>query len=107
MASGKEKNDPYYRDNQSRPHREWLKNQPEYWSQYREANPIYVERNREQQHRRNRQRQASSIAKMDSWLVELAVVARDSADLADHPKILSWLDENPLMLRQAQHERIF
>ena len=25
----------------------------------------------------------------------------------DHPKILSWLDENPLMLRQAQHERIF
>ena len=28
-------------------------------------------------------------------------------DMLDEPKILSWLDENPLMLRQAQHERIF
>ena len=25
----------------------------------------------------------------------------------NEPKILSWLAENPLMLRQAQHERIF
>jgi hypothetical protein len=106
-------NDPDYRDNQSRAHKEWLKNHPKYWSQYRETNPSYAERNREQQHRRNRQRQASSIAKMDvstqvvplpsgryqltpisaegiakmdSWLVELVVVTRDSADLADDCK---------------------
>ncbi len=29
---------------------------------------------------------ADGIAKMDAWLVELAVVARDSADLADDCK---------------------
>lgn len=61
----RQKNDPDYRDNQSRAHKEWLKNHPEYWRQYREANPSYAERNREQQRQRNRQRQASSIAKMD------------------------------------------
>ena len=106
-------NDPDYRDNQSRAHKEWLKRHPEYWQQYRKANPTYAERNREQQLRRNLKRQesliakmdvskqviplpsgryqltpisAEGIAKMDAWLVELAVVARDSADLADDCK---------------------
>ena len=45
-------------------------------------------------------------------VVSLAILADDDEGWKHYsfgyePKILSWLDENPLMLRQAQHERIF
>jgi hypothetical protein len=58
--------DPAYRDNQARAQKAWLARHPDYWSQYRESHPEYVERNREHQSARNALRKADDvIAKMD------------------------------------------
>lgn len=61
----KRRTDPDYRDNQSRSHKDWAKDNPAYWRKYRDDHPIYTERNRKQQQTRNQKRQEASIAKMD------------------------------------------
>ena len=55
---------------------------PDYWRRYRRAHPGYTERNREQQHQRNRKRgQADTgpsppgIAKMDAYEAQTAVAS--------------------------------
>ena len=57
--------DPDYQNNQSRAQQAWCQRNPDYWREYREANPQYVERNRALQQGRNAKASAPSIAKMD------------------------------------------
>lgn len=96
--------DADYRENQARAQRVWASDHAEYWRLYRIRHPAYSDRNREQQRRRNVRRRiakmdawrnltavpsglyalapASSglIAKMDSWIVRITVLARPGAD---------------------------
>ena len=58
--------DADYRDNQIRAQQAWSQRNPDYWRQYREANPDYVDRNRAQQRRRDGDSVAGSIAKIDA-----------------------------------------
>ena len=62
----KMQSDPDYRDNQARAQQAWGERNPEYWRQYRETHPEYVERNRAQQRQRNVDRTEVGIAKMDA-----------------------------------------
>ncbi|WP_223511352.1 hypothetical protein [Pseudomonas sp. GL-B-19] len=57
--------DPDYRDNQSRNQRAWLDRHPEYWRNYREANPEYVDRNKSRQRSKHDLQQEVDLAKMD------------------------------------------
>lgn len=58
--------DPDYQDNQSRAQQAWSQRNPNYWREYREVHPQYVERNRALQHERNAKTVVGSIAKMDA-----------------------------------------
>ena len=76
------KEDPDYRANQAVAQRRWREKNPDYWRRYRRAHPGYTERNREQQHQRNRKRgQAATgpsppgIAKMDAYEAQTAVAS--------------------------------
>ena len=98
----KRSTDADYRDNQARAQEAWASRNTEYWRRYRQEHPEYAQRNREMQQKRNlKQRvknvakmdasptppppapgvyrltmaQGDGVAKMDSWLVELAFVA--------------------------------
>lgn len=57
--------DPDYQDNQSRAQQAWSQRNPNYWREYREVHPQYVERNRALQHGRNVKAVGTPIAKMD------------------------------------------
>lgn len=59
------KNDPDYRDNQSRAQQAWMKRNPHYWRQYRQQHPEYLERNRIRQQVRNQAQKPSKVVKMD------------------------------------------
>ena len=98
----KRSTDADYRDNQARAQVAWSSRNADYWRRYRQEHPDYAQRNRELQRKRNsRQRarevakmvepsgppplpsgvyrltlaQGDDVAKMDSWLVELAFLA--------------------------------
>jgi hypothetical protein len=58
--------DPDYQGNQSSAQRAWMGRNPNYWREYREAHPEYVERNRSLQQGRNTKTRVGSIAKMDA-----------------------------------------
>ncbi len=58
--------DPDYQGNQSRAQQAWSQRNPNYWREYREVHPQYVERNRALQHERNAKTVVGSIAKMDA-----------------------------------------
>lgn len=53
------------RDNQSRNQRAWLDRHPEYWRNYREANPEYGKRNKSRQRSKHDLQQKVDLAKMD------------------------------------------
>ena len=57
--------DPDYRDNQRAAQQAWSQRNPDYWRDYRETQPDYVQRNRERQRSRNQGR-AGDLAKMDA-----------------------------------------
>ncbi|MFZ6673664.1 hypothetical protein [Undibacterium sp. Xuan67W] len=59
------KHDPDYQDNQARAQQAWSNRNSNYWREYREAHPEYVDRNRTQQRERNQRPQNAAIAKMD------------------------------------------
>lgn len=59
------KADPDYQDNQNRAQQAWIERNPDYWRQYRETHPDYLERNRQKQQQRNRRQKIPDIAKMD------------------------------------------
>lgn len=58
--------DPAYQDNQRRCQRQWRRQNPGYWSQYRSRHPAYVKRNRELQRLRDLHRRRCDLAKMDA-----------------------------------------
>lgn len=101
----KRQDDPDYRDNDSRAGKAWAAENPEYWKRYRDDNPIYAERNRNLQQKRNRKLRAPTIANEDvsrqpnspppgryrlvlisedgiangdAWIVEIAVLSSES-----------------------------
>lgn len=102
----KRKNDPDYKDNQSRAQELWNKKNPDYWSKYRRTHPEYTKRNQDLQKKRNNKKvslnddmsvlvQNSSIpsglyrlskfskneiAKMDLWIVEIKFISSTSFD---------------------------
>lgn len=57
--------DPDYQDNQARAQQAWSRRNPDYWREYRESHPKYVDRNRVLQHDRNTKAMVGPIAKMD------------------------------------------
>jgi hypothetical protein len=97
------KNDPDYRGNQAAAQKAWRIRNRNYWKEYRKKNQTYSERNRLRQRERNRQRRTiakmdelparsfispgryrlvplhGNIAKMDELIVEIGVLARQSA----------------------------
>lgn len=98
----KRRDDPDYRDNDSRSGKAWAAAHPDYWKRYRYGNPAYADRNRNLQQKRNQKirpqeianedvsRQSNSppsgryrlvlisedgIANGDAWIVEIAVLS--------------------------------
>lgn len=57
--------DPDYQDNQTRAQQAWTQRNPDYWREYRQSHPKYVERNRALQLGRNTKALVGPIAKMD------------------------------------------
>lgn len=57
----KRHSDPDYLENQTRAQRKWLERNTDYWRNYREMHPEYVERNKQLQRKRRR-----IVAKMDA-----------------------------------------
>lgn len=62
----KRRDDADYRDNDTRASKAWAAENPAYWKQYRDENPVYAERNRTLQQQRNRKLRASVIANEDA-----------------------------------------
>jgi hypothetical protein len=62
----KRQGDEDYRANQAQAQRNWAGGHRDYWREWRAAHPGYTERNRLEQRRRDRQRHASRLAKMDA-----------------------------------------
>ena len=58
--------DPDYQDNQTRAQQAWSQRNPDYWRQYRESHPDYVDRNRAQQRSRDGGPANENLAKMDA-----------------------------------------
>jgi hypothetical protein len=63
---GKRRGDEDYRANQAHAQRTWGDGHRDYWCEWRATHPAYTERNRLEQRRRDRQRHASRLAKMDA-----------------------------------------
>lgn len=61
----KRQRDPAYKADQREHAKAWADLHPNYWREYRAVNPDYVERNRAQQKIRNAERRGTTIAKMD------------------------------------------
>ena len=59
------RNDPDYRKNQASANLAWSRKHPDYWREYRRANPQYTERNRAAQQTKRTARLAPAPAKMD------------------------------------------
>lgn len=62
----KRQHDEDYRANQAQAQRVWAADHRDYWRTWRAAHPEYTERNRLAQRRRDGERQASPLAKMDA-----------------------------------------
>jgi hypothetical protein len=111
--------DEDYRANQTQAQRLWAADHPDYWRQWRAAHPEYAERNRVGQRRRDGERQASrlakvdasaaispvasgtyrlvpqtgdDLAKMDAWTVELTVISKQYRPAGDAGTILQRED---------------
>lgn len=61
----KRRDDPDYRDNDTRSGKEWATEHPDYWKRYRQDNPAYADRNRNLQHARNQKQREATIANED------------------------------------------
>jgi len=59
-------NDPDYKATQRDCRKRWLKQNPDYWREYRIRNPQYTEHNRLLQKKRDRKRRLDNLAKMDA-----------------------------------------
>src|SRR5271169_3026691 len=115
----KHQRDEDYRANQFQAQRVWAAAHRDYWRKWRAAHPEYTERNRLAQRRRDSERQASRLAKMDAspsispvtsgtyqlvpwaggdlakkdaWTVELTVISTRYATTGDAGTILQRED---------------
>ena len=115
----KRRRDEDYRANQARAQRVWAADHRDYWRKWRAAHPEYTERNRLAQRRRDSEREASRLAKMDAspsispvtsgtyqlvpwaggdlakkdaWTVELTVISTRYATTGDAGTILQRED---------------
>lgn len=106
----KRRNDPDYRDNDSRYNKDWAAQHPEYWKRYRDDHTDYADRNRQLQRNRNQKQRTikiakvdvstqfsslpsgryrltpmlnDGIAKVDAWIVEITVLSTNYGDLED------------------------
>lgn len=59
--------DPDYRANQRDCQRNWQRQHPHYWHQYRQKRANYRERNRVMQRQRDQKRRLEPLAKMDAF----------------------------------------
>lgn len=62
-----------HRDNKSRAQQTWSQKNPNYWRQYRESHPDYVETNRRKQRERNAKGEHGSIVKEDVSTAKFAL----------------------------------
>ncbi|MBL0702193.1 MAG: hypothetical protein JJV91_01795 [Desulfosarcina sp.] len=75
------KNDETYRKDQKTAQEDWLKNNPDYWKDYRRKNLKYTERNRKKQRKRNQRAKSATepipkpIAKMDALTHENKIIS--------------------------------
>src|ERR1017187_3709101 len=60
----KRREDPDYRENDTRCNKDWAVQNSEYWKQYREKHPDYADRNRQMQQNRNQKQRDAKIAKV-------------------------------------------
>ena len=61
----KRREDPDYRENDSRYNKDWAVQNPDYWKRYRESHPDYADRNRQMQQNRNQKQRDTKIAMVD------------------------------------------
>ncbi len=87
------RSDGDYRENQARAHEHWLSQNPDYYKQYRSANPAYAERNREQQRERLQRKRSGPIANMDASksLPALGIYRLDVLSSAPVANMDSWI----------------
>jgi hypothetical protein len=99
--------DPDYRWNQAQAQQSWGARHPEYWQVYRLGHPEYCERNREQQHERDRRRAQRRLAKMDAWTGE-SVIPSGTYQLTpvapgNLAKMDAWMVEISLLSSRFDH----
>lgn len=76
--------DPDYQDNQARAQQAWTKRNPDYWLEYRESHPEYVERNRARQLERNAKVTGHTIAKYGRVKSSDSLASRDLSPQFGH-----------------------
>lgn len=85
--------DPDYQANQRDSQRNWSKNHPGYWRNYRSRNPEYVKANRMLQKIRNTKRSPKRmIAKMDASKPDLSIKAGTYFIVAPPPPGIAKMD---------------
>jgi len=57
----KRQDDPDYREDQKRTHQQWLERKQNYWRDYRDSHPKYVQGNREQTRLRKQKRASNAV----------------------------------------------
>lgn len=96
----KMKNDEAYRQDQKTAQEDWIKNNPDYWKNYRSNNEEYTDRNREQQRRRNRIKRVDSalikkpdpVAKMDALPQENNIISGKYKLVPVAPDMIAKMD---------------
>ena len=93
----KRQTDPTYKAGQKGHAKSWVEQNPNYWREYRASNPDYVERNRAQQKFRNAKRRVAPIAKMDvsrpESLVPSGIYRLTPVDASKIAKMDAWIVE--------------
>lgn len=93
----KRQTDPTYKAGQKGHAKSWAEQNPDYWREYRTSNPDYVERNRAQQKFRNAKRRVAPIAKMDvsrpESLVPSGIYRLTPVDASKIAKMDAWIVE--------------
>lgn len=99
--------DPDYRENQARSQKNWAKEHPDYWREYRQSHPEYAELNRTKQHSRNRKRQEPPIAKMDVSTAPMGLpsgryLLKPMAN-SEFAKMDAWIVEITVLSAASEH----
>lgn len=103
----KRQTDPAYKAGQRGHAKTWAEQNPNYSRNYRAKNPDYVERNRAQQRIRNAKRRNAPIAKMDvsmpERLVPSGIYRLTPVDASKIAKMDAWIVEINLISCGSDH----